>query len=64
MANLTAETICLKRRVYVGTIHEYNTDKSYFVTNIANALTAVTVGATFGLLYVPTAKTSCHVAVT
>ncbi len=64
IANLIAETIRLKRRVHVGIIHEYNIDESYFVTDITNALTAVTVRATFGLLYVPIAKTSCHVAMT
>ncbi len=64
VANLTAETIRLKRHVRVGTIHEYNVDESYFVTDVTNALTAVTVGAAFGLSYVPIAETSRHVATT
>jgi hypothetical protein len=64
VANLTAETIRLKRRARVGTIHKYNTDESYFVTDITNALTAVTVGAAFGLSHVPIAETSRHVAAT
>jgi hypothetical protein len=64
MANLTTEIIRLKRHVRVGIIHEYNADESYFVTDMTNALSAVTVGAALGLLYFPTADTSCHVATT
>jgi hypothetical protein len=64
IANLIAKTVYLKRHVYVGIIHEYNVDKSYFVTNITNALTAVIVRAMLGLLYVPIAKTSCYMAMT
>ena len=64
VANPTAETIRLKRRARVGTIHEYNADESYFVTDVTNALTAVTVGAALGLSHVPTAETSRHVAAT
>ena len=64
IANLIAKTIRLKRHVHIGIIHEYNTDKSYFVTDITNALTAVIVRAVFGLLYVPIAETSCYIAMT
>ncbi len=64
IANLIAKTVCLKRHVYISTIHEYNIDKSYFVTNIINALTAIIVRAILGLLHVPIAETSYYIAMT
>ncbi len=64
IANLIAKIIRLKRHIYIRIIHEYNIDKSYFVTNITNILTAVIVRAMLGLLYVPIAKTSCYIAMT